>query len=111
MLENIRTYLEVEITEFFLRIKKKNLITGEKHIPACLHSNTESDSESKQAVGLVPSLQLCWRAVRELCVLDEEKDSRTYHYDYLIIIALFLAMPFEKTKLIRLPLHLSKCLG
>lgn len=70
----------------------RNLITGEKHIPACLYSNTESNSESKQAVALFPRLWLCWQTVRKLGVSDEE-DSRTHHYDSLIIIALFLAMP------------------
>lgn len=81
-----------------------------KHIPACLQSNTESNSESKQAIALLPTLWLCWRAVRELGVSDEEKDSRTYQYDYLIITVLFLAKPFEKTKALRFPLHLGKFL-
>lgn len=87
----------------------RNLITGEKHIPACLHSSTESNSESKQVFALFPSPWLCWPAVRELGVSDE-KDSRTYHYGYLIIITVFLAMSFEKIKIIRFPVHLSKLL-
>lgn len=90
----------------------RNLITGEKAYPSMPPEQYRIKFREQTSRCFTPrSLALLagW-AVRELGVSDEEKDSRTYQYDYLIITVLFLAKPSEKTKTLRSPLHLGKFL-